>query len=615
MQSPVTIERLSTRCPRLAIWLALAALAGCAGFTPQPGPDAEPKGHYVQLTRPVTALGDTQEHESTGFPLHDNDSAVDAFVEVAQRPPEQPLFGRRVLAWALERHPGEPFLHLGDVMDLSCRSEADRMLRILRGAGRQGAILPGNHDGLMFGIYGYNVLGTVLDRDAQRWNQACRRGAAPEDRRHQSGEEALSKRDFIRLYLAEQALRKDEAAGLQLPPASGERRLSWRNPDRQAFLSAVEARLLDGYAHADSFIAQRLVMPRAEGAPRNVILIGLDTNQAGPLASVWDTVNGRSPGSMGHVRLDQIEAVTPWVLEAARAGDLVVFAGHHNWQSLGLPTRLLLRHLMSKLDQPLVYLSAHTHRGFWAVHRALDRRPLLELNVSSLSDWPIAYRRISFAYDEQARRLMVRGELMPNADRPVSSDADLLAAWTDEACARIGPEPDAFVRFDRGLVSRQRETRGSIGEWVLSALAPVCDSCEEPLYRHAHAYQDEMLEAILQLAAHLGQAAHGLYDVALPAWCGDTDFFDCARAQQAQTRIDAIGFRAAFRRKAELVNLLGTHLDDLVAAPVASYMTCRAVHAAHIDFELTDPGRNNHRSEVNRRTEQFFRVEASVGME
>jgi len=49
-----------------------------AGFKPQPGPGAEPPAGYVTLTRPITALGDTQEHESTGFPLHDNDSAIDA---------------------------------------------------------------------------------------------------------------------------------------------------------------------------------------------------------------------------------------------------------------------------------------------------------------------------------------------------------------------------------------------------------------------------------------------------------------------------------------------------------------------------------------------------------
>jgi len=110
--------------------LALVVLGGCAGFEPQPGPLPEPGGQYVTLTTPFIAVGDTQEHESTGYPLHDNDSAIDAFVEVAQRPPEQPLFGRRILEWALEHDPDEPFIHLGDVMDLSCQSEAQRMDRI-----------------------------------------------------------------------------------------------------------------------------------------------------------------------------------------------------------------------------------------------------------------------------------------------------------------------------------------------------------------------------------------------------------------------------------------------------------------------------------------------------
>ena len=131
-----------------------------------------------------------------------------------------------------------------------------------------------------------------------------------------------------------------------------------------------------------------------------MIVIGLDTNQAGALVGTWDTLMGRSPGSIGHVHPDQMRRRTLG-RRGGRRGDIVVFAGHHNWHSLGLPTRTLLRALMARLHHPLVYLSAHTHRGFWAVHRALARQPLLELNVSSLSDWPIAYRRISFAYDER----------------------------------------------------------------------------------------------------------------------------------------------------------------------------------------------------------------------
>jgi hypothetical protein len=58
---------------------------------------------------------------------------------------------------------------------------------------------------------------------------------------------------------------------------------------------------------------------------------------------------------------------------------------------------------MTYLSQPLVDVSAPTHRGLRTEHRELHHRTLLELNVSSLSDWPIACRRISFAYDERAQ--------------------------------------------------------------------------------------------------------------------------------------------------------------------------------------------------------------------
>lgn len=601
---------------RHGLLLAFAVLAGgCASFVPQPGPGPEPAGTYVDLTTPIVAVGDTQEHESTGFPLHDNDSAIDAYVEVAQRPPEQPLFGRRILEWALQRHPGEPFLHLGDLMDLSCRSEAERMTRVLRGVDRPGAVIPGNHDGLMFGIYSYR-LDTLMDPAARRWNQACRRGADPDDPKHRSAREALSKRDFIRLYLGEQARKGRDAPGLALPAAAeAPLRLSWRHPDPTAYLSGIEARLVEGYEYANSYIAQRLRLPRAGGAARDVIVVALDTNQTGALVSTWDTLRGRSPGSMGHIRPDQVAAVTTWVQEAASRGDLVVFAGHHNWRSLGLPTRLMLRRLMSDLTHPLVYLSAHTHRGFWAVHTALDRRPLLELNVSSLSDWPIAYRRIHFAYDAQANRLLVRGELRPHAGRPATSDAELMAAWEAEACAPVGVEPRFLRELDAAMVHRQRESRGSLFGWLLGFVAGDCDDCNTPLYEHGQTYQDQMLETVLQLADHLGQQAHGLYDVTLPAWCGDADFVDCARGLLAQQPSPSLPAHALFRRKAKLVALLGEHLDDLRSPRAAAYMTCRAVQAARIDFESTGDDRNAFRSEANRRSEQFFRFEASVGME
>lgn len=135
------IRKIRSQLTRHLTLLAAAStmLAGCSTFVPQPGPGIEPVGQYVTLTTPFVAIGDTQQHESTGLPLHDNDSAIDAYVEVAQRPPEQPLFGRRIVEWALQSHQDDPFLHLGDLMDMSCRSEAKRIGDIFRAAGYKGA--------------------------------------------------------------------------------------------------------------------------------------------------------------------------------------------------------------------------------------------------------------------------------------------------------------------------------------------------------------------------------------------------------------------------------------------------------------------------------------------
>ncbi|MCM8596282.1 hypothetical protein [Accumulibacter sp.] len=602
------------RCLPLLTLASALLLAGCAGFEPQPGPGPEQAAAYRALTTPIIAVGDTQEHESTGYPLHDNDSAVDAYVEVTQRPPEQTLFGRRLLEWALASHPEEPFIHLGDVMDLSCRSEAQRISRIFQSSMSPGAILPGNHDGLMFGIFAHNLFDPA-EPAARRWNRICRRGAGVGQGAFRTENEALSKRDFIAAYLTDQLSTPHPKPGLDAPPTRGAHLVEWRNPDPDAFLSAARGELIDGPFHADSFLTQRLVLPRAVEATRRTIVIALDTNQTGALVGVWDTLMGRSPGSMGHLHPDQVVAVESWVDEAIAAGDIVIFAGHHNWRALGLPSRLMLRNLMARLEHPLVYLSAHTHRGFWAVHRALASRPILELNVSSLSDWPIAYRRISFAYDEEQRRLLVRGDLLPQGDRPDASDADLLAAWREQACGAAQVPIERLADEDRRLVRIQKSSRGSLMEWLLAALGPVCETCEEPLYQHAQAYLDEIFEVILELDADLGRDAHKLHTLKLPSWCGERDYAACIRDLIAEKPTGFTAHVTLFQRKAALAALLNEHLDDLSSHRARAYMTCRAVLSAKDDFDATPEDRNTDRGEQKRRAEQFFRSEASVGMD
>ena len=161
-------RRLRSLATALALGAGTALAGGCATFIDPVPPQADPPGRYAALTRPIVALGDTQEHESTGFPLHDNDGAVDSYVEVAQRPPEQPLFGRRILEWALLADPNTPVIHLGDLLDMSCESEMDRMRQVFATARQPKALLPGNHDGFFMGIFNFDVLAGMADGESAK---------------------------------------------------------------------------------------------------------------------------------------------------------------------------------------------------------------------------------------------------------------------------------------------------------------------------------------------------------------------------------------------------------------------------------------------------------------
>ena len=106
-----------------------------------------------------------------------------------------------------------------------------------------------------------------------------------------------------------------------------------------------------------------------------------------------------------------------------------------------------------------------------------------------------------------------------------------------------------------------------------------------------------------------------MHEAALPAWCRGKASAACTRALLDER---AEGYPASvdlFRRKATLVALLNEHLDELDSHRAKSYMTCRAVLAAKIDFDATDDNHNFNRGEAKRRAEQFFRIEASVGMD
>lgn len=594
--------------------LACAVLSGCAAAIPTGPPPADPPGEFVALTSPIVLVGDTQEHESTGFPIPDDDSGIDSFVEVAQRPPEASLFSRRILERVIEKHPTEPILHMGDVLDMSCRSELRRIRRLFEAAPGPLAVMAGNHDGLLFGMFNYDAVDVLASDGGRRWNMGCRtpmrEGVAT---LAQARGQAVTKRDFIAAYLELLSTRALGSADVLHPPGGARARVSWRSSVPGAFVEAIEARLADGRLYSSSFLAQRLALPAAAGAGRRVKLVALDTNQVFTFVGALDAIRRTSPGDIGSVSDDQVEAVTPWVEESIAAGDIVVFAGHHNWDRLEPLSRLRLSALMGRLDHPLVYLSAHTHQGFWAMH-GLVGRPLLELNVSSLSDWPIAYRRVTFHFDAGANRIKVVADLLPSAGAAPRSDTDLLLAWTMDSCGSAGVASASVAGEELASVRAQKASRGSLWEWLAVHFPESCESCMRLLYDHAHGYQDQLLAAIEQMRSDVGDADAGFGSVSLPGYCGAGGVASCAAALRARTAANLDEHIRNFRDKARLVDRVNEHLDGLAIERAKRYMVCRAVVGAKADFDETEEASTPGRSEDVRRSRDFFRGEATVGV-
>jgi hypothetical protein len=299
--------------------------------------------------------------------------------------------------------------------------------------------------------------------------------------------------------------------------------------------------------------------------------------------------------------------------DAYMASDIVVFAGHHNWNRLSFASQARIAIVMRQIDHPLVYISAHTHRGFWASHQ-LGLRSLLELNVSSLSDWPIAYRRVAFAFDESAVRLKVSAEIMPNIGERVSTDRQLLDAWERLTCDPTRFAPSRLEGQERLVVQRQRDDRGSLLEWLYEGLGENCASCQQTLYESGLRYQDAMLETILTLYHDFWTQVPEVAGLGDASVCGTHALPVCVgrlRAEDQSTLEQTIDL---YKRRARLVDTANAQLDRIENPRVRSYMACRAVIAAQVDYELTPEDKRHGRGEDRRREQQFFRIEATVGM-
>jgi calcineurin-like phosphoesterase family protein len=400
-------------------------------------------------------VADTQLHNSTASDALVRSGRLDRYAPAAIRPPSTDLWTGMMFYEALEemkaRASSEPMFFLGDAADISCASEYEYFLRILRDANNGQlpwlAVL-GNHDG----YYEGNITRQpdlplqasgdpfVGPRRSNRWSEACYTTPAslPQDARLVEFErETLIKgKNTYATHFHQRSLAKASSTLLYLSslhqrhlvfpdPLARDSWLPVANDLRPGEVITYESRgevLFGDGLHALHVIAQ-LASPPERGNDDNqwrahvvqdlqlrpgfhVLLIDTSDPVSMPLSDPRRSIPSAIRQLLGcrfaarvamlglcgqfseEQRLEIEHMMKDW-----EPGARFVVLGHHNLDSFGKTAGNELRRV---LERPglVGYFSAHTH---YAASRAeAFHTGRWEVNIGSLTDAPLRYAHVTY---------------------------------------------------------------------------------------------------------------------------------------------------------------------------------------------------------------------------
>jgi hypothetical protein len=630
--------------------LLIAMLATGCGTLPPPAPSERlPDDQVGAISTQILLVGDTQEHNITGLPILLLSGLVDQHIAaVTIRPPQQALFGRKLYEFlgAQASAAKIPIVHMGDIVDHSCVDEFERIISLAKHIEAPVAFAPGNHDGLFQGIFNRADNEQKSTLSAWSWDYVCRHPEETESKDTQSrNDEApwkisdepgvpttphlLSKDEFIQRYLnfLEDRYTPPKRPGLQ--PCHNS--LAPYCRESVGFHTGIYAKIIKREPHctlvegcpnfSTSFLVQILRLSNPD-SPKQFRLLLIDTTQ--PAAEFRADANSLSlsPGDKGYLQDDQLKLIEQLAVREAAQGHIVVFGGHHPWNRLERRARARLSEIFQKLNQAPIYLSAHTHRGFWAKH-PLKAGMLLEFNQSSLADWPIDARRVHFELSRDQSKLGLVA--IPEIGRDATDDASLLQAWRQALC-----ETDSTGMSTRVLDNHlQQQTRiaaqhhldgATLWDTLSVSLAYWFMSTER--WKH-HLYVDNINDnrkALLSFAALLDHSqptrewmknwekdrakAHQP-TLWIPQSCmQNADLSDRLRcAANLQPRKSTSNIFGDLARSVSLAQAAISEASISAHPKVARIMACTHVHAAYHDWH------ENNRSEGTL-TPAFFQTQA-----
>lgn len=437
----------------------------------------------------VYFMADNQERELFGDPTYYSARLAQETSDVAVRSVEQDLYTKYV-AESVMRHIAQqdgapPIIHLGDLLDYSCNSEFRRLQRFAFLSAPNVYIARGNHDGIFQGNMSYGgwvgaawlyirkiLVNRSIDPSLEgHFNAVCGQlDPIP------NAEDEADKRpfpdarewahqfncDYLRLKSAgplppaiatycdasDYHRRVLVIKGKETPPLIKAQLVVQKPYEYVASMSTWNSLNKWNSGH----LVQALKVPlRQKGVETRADLgiILLDTTDW-PSVPSFKFLSDTSNSNLGTIREGQrtrvIDQLKAWRGTSVKA---VVLSGHYPLRSLD---RSSARWMLSlRKDFPFVapvYFSAHTHEGYTAVGDDLGYSDgtIHEINVGSLIDAPVHYRKATFQWDAEKSSLLLNSELR--------------VPWNELRCDLFGsPKAEAANVGGHSALSFKNETR------------------------------------------------------------------------------------------------------------------------------------------------------------
>jgi predicted phosphodiesterase len=440
--------------------------------------------HVDQPVAQFWALGDTQFNNVLAISTRTHSAPVKAVAPGAIRPPTLDLWSEVVLDDIVAKTNADPsdaspVFFLGDGANTSCTGEYARFLNAMSAARWFGVL--GNHDGFYMGNYTWAPDGKGADpKKKDTWSGACNMSEGNEGDQEVFSvpKEKLaalerSMLDVPETYTRMSSMPKALAVWLYLNDLHTRHvlendpleRKSWEakgigfefNADGKApWDSAITVSVFAAVAkssphpkHPDKYKDSRawkaFVVQNVKIAPNlSAFLIDTSDYETRPPSTFLERAQGvidkcRMPGECGEVGKEQIDKLLSWSERAQRDGARFFVLGHHDWQSMSEAGRAKLRQLFAS-PAFITYISGHTHQP--TAKGSVDANEYWELNVASVTDWPMEYVKVGWWPDGDAGNQLRVSTIPDSAHAPNGNKCPLVTSLNE------GVEHDSELDYD-----------------------------------------------------------------------------------------------------------------------------------------------------------------------